>query len=461
MNGTTSVPGLLAALILLSLLALLVVFLCRTLTDAIGLFAIAFGVFYVFRMLLITTGLDGPSPDYLYSATDTAPLVTRTVLALCAFVLMVGVGAAAILAVLDRGTSRSSVLFVKHEVPLRAMLAMTLALTLVTLVISAVLISRFGGFGGLVTAAKVDKELSGLYFLKIPMYVGAIVATAAVLDLRRRKAPGGWVWFAAGCAVIDSVMVFAWGQRSALIIVIAMLLLGGLHDARSKHPHFRQSIGRLALAAVLVVSLAAGLRIVRDQLTAGEVNDIYASASPYRQASLAVNGNYFDASLLAFRDWPDSQEFRRGEDFYNGVVGAVPRALLPSKPEPASGVWFRQIYEPKNVNGWPVGAPTIWFLNFGYGGLLLGGLLSGALLGWVAQRQRHHSASAINTGVSFVLGLLVLQLGVPSDVASRALTWLAPLLIIVALLNVVGTRARGQSSRSSMDRSQSALKAHA
>jgi len=147
--------------------------------------------------------------------------------------------------------------------------------------------------------------------------------------------------------------------------------------------------------------------------------------------SLALNATYFDASMLAARDWPETYEFRYGEDFVTGVLGLVPRVLWEGKPDAiAPGVWFRQVYEPEKLNGWPMGAAGLWYLNFGVLGLVLGGMFSGALLGCLSAAQLRRPDNGFNTAVAVAVGIYVVGLGVDSDLLVRCVLWLLPLWLI-------------------------------
>src|SRR5690606_8795191 len=121
-----------------------------------------------------------------------------------------------------------------------------------------------------------------------------------------------------------------------------------------------------------------------------------------------------------------------GEDFVNGTLGVVPRFLWKDKPAAiAPGVWFRQVYQPQKINGWPMGAAALWYLNFGWPGLLTGGLLTGLALGVIAAGQRRRPANGFNTSVAVVIAIYVLGLGWDSETIMRSILWLLPLWLVV------------------------------
>jgi hypothetical protein len=429
---------------LFSLMAVARVVLVKRMEDPFGLFLLAFGVFYGFRALLVASGLDAPSPDYLFATTDMQRTLVRTTFALCVF-LAVFIGAGYLV---SRKPARSpGILFYPGTPPIHRMLFLTFVLTGLSVVIGAVLITRFGGFGGVVNASKFSDDLAGLRYLKLPSSLGALIAAATYMDLRTSSRAMPFMKPAVlACAVINSILVFSWGQRSVVVIVAAMLVMSSVKGRSVKRAG---SFVRIALATVLVVSLAVFLRDTRDDFAQPGQTHVFEKQTVWRRMSQGVNGTYFDASMLAFRDWPAKFSFRDGEDFSNGFTGSVPRKLWPDKPDPLPGKWFRQVYQPQIKNGWPVGTPTIWYLNFGWFGLVIGGILSGAAIGWITRRYRSAPRSGLNVAVTFNLSVFVLPLGWVSQAPLLFLTWGLPMIVIVAFLRFQPVRPAAPAYTSS------------
>lgn len=425
-----TLTAVLAAFLLFGLLAVGGMTLTRGAGDVVMLFLLSFALFYGFRPLLFVAGLDVPFPEELFNDAGSGEILTKTLLGLS---LYLGVALLGIAAVTQSGSRGFGPFFVPREIDLRRAMQVVVLLTVLATLLSAYLTARYGGIGGVITAAKVDKALAGMYLLRTIPAVGAVVATATFIDARKRAEVNRLVAYAAlVCALANGFYVFLWGSRSVLVIVGATLILGLRRRQRPQSPARRQRIAlRLGLAALLVVAAASGARIARDTLTRGEVQDVYAEASVARQASLGTNSIQFDAAMLSFRDWPASYEHRQGEDFTNGLAGLVPRALWKDKPtDIVPGKWFRQVYEPKKINGWPMGAAALWYLNFGWLGLVLGGLFSGFVLGFVAAAQRRAAANGFNTAVGVVIGVYVLGLGWDNETLIRAVIWLLPLYLV-------------------------------
>lgn len=432
----------LAATIFFGLLLTCAVLLGRGPSDVVLLFVLVFCLFYGFRPFVFLLGLDGPHPTELFFPAGMPHLLTRTLLGLSLFLAMAMVGIAA---VTRSGTRGWAPFFADRETDLRRALTVTFVLTGIGALVSAYLMARYGGFGGVIVAGKYDKALAGLYWLRSVSAVGAVLAATTFIDLRRQGCTSRMLpLLALACATANALFVFMWGSRGVLIVVAATLVLG-LQPHRRRRPRVRRErvLVRLLLAMVLVIVFASGMRMVRDTLSHGEVQANYAEASAWRQASVGTNSIYFDAAMLSFRDWPSTYPFRGGEDFYNGLLGVVPRMVWKDKPTAIPpGKWFRQVYEPRKLNGWPMGAGALWYLNFGWPGLPVGGLLSGLVIGLVAAGQRRRPRSGFNTGVAVIAAIFVFPLGWDNQVLMKFVIWLGPMWL---LARYVAPRHPGRS----------------
>lgn len=447
-----TVAGLLSALAVLAALLAIYRVWSRWPLDVIGLFTASFVLFYGARAVIVGFGLDELFPDYLFSTGSSATVRANLVLVLFLVAVMVGIAAGN--ATRAKGTWFFPT-FDQHPAPRRYLLVATL-LTLLSTAIALTLMSRFGGFSGLLRAGKIDKDLAGLYFLNIAPDTAAMVSAACFLDtLRRRErrlTPGQRVraLSSAGLALLNGVWVFAFGARSVLAIVAFVLLAGSVtFGARGDvdRTSRRRLWMRLALVGVVAATVIVGLRFARDIITRGEPNKNLADQSLLRQASVASNATTYDAYVLAVRDWPRAHAYRGGEDFYIGATAVVPRALWSDKPaNVVPGRWFRQVYEPAYENGWPMGAVGEWYLNFGLAGVAAGGLVTGALLGLAARALRNAKSHPLAFVATGVICLQVLDTGFGSQTALKWVTWCLPLMLVGPALGarrVVNRRTRG------------------
>jgi hypothetical protein len=428
-----TVTAVLACLLLLGILGLFAVTLVRGPTDVVLIFLLVAGLFYAFRPVLFILGLDVPEPEALFNPPDEAADLTVTALGISVFLLAMYL---ATRAVLRSGLRGFGPFFTRSEPSLARLQRVTVGFTVVATLISGYLLLSHGGVGSVLSAAKVDKAFAGLFVLKVAPSMGAVVGMATALEAFPRRRPRPFV-LGLGCGFLNAAYVFLWGSRQMLVVVVAILVVGiqRRYDARSQLR--RPVLGRLLVSALLVIGLAGGLRMVRDQFINGQVQPVYADAGLARRASLGTNAVYFDAAMLAFRDWPRHHPFRQGHDLVLGLEQAVPRKLWPGKPtDVVPGAWFRQIYDPTAVNGWPMGDAALWYLNFGWLGLAVGGIGSGILLGGVALAQRRRPENGFNTASAMVTGVFVISTGLDGGLLASAVIWWLPLWLIARYVTV-------------------------
>jgi oligosaccharide repeat unit polymerase len=305
--------------------------------------------------------------------------------------------------------------------------------TIISVVISAILILRFGSVSGMIRAVKRDRALAGFYILRQFSAIGAV--GAAVLFWVPE--PGSsrttsWRVQAIAMAAANALMSFFWGTRIPAALAVLIFGLNAIAQTRKDtvSRSRRSPWKRLFVASLFFLLTVVGLRIVRDVVAHGEVSQAIDGNSVVRQIAVATNGTQFDALTLAVRDWPALYETRDGADFMVGAVAWIPRSMWPGKPtDVAPGNWFRRVYEPAKENGWPLTAIGEWYINFGYLGVAVGGFLSGAIVTAYASGRRMRR-TPWDRGVDVVIGLLVFQMGVWTQAPVRFVIWLVPLGLI-------------------------------
>lgn len=142
----------------------------------------------------------------------------------------------------------------------------------------------------------------------------------------------------------------------------------------------RQKINYSALIimGLLMINIVIGLQFFRTQVVA-EMN-VPASDNIY-------NGMYFvvyDTTLLYLEADEEILKTQLGEDFGNSFIAIVPRVLWPDKPtsQISAGNRFAHALLPHkdNPGGRPPYGMAQWYVNFGWIGALMGGLITGWLL---------------------------------------------------------------------------------
>jgi hypothetical protein len=177
------------------------------------------------------------------------------------------------------------------------------------------------------------------------------------------------------CFIINAFGIYAWGQRYS-VAMACVGMVAGYHYFVA-----RLSLFHLAFLGTLFLVVFLGLRVIRDTLLFPEgVVSPLEGANVWRQIAIAMHGSQFDALLLVLRDFDLTAGLRWGEDFVAGLAALFPRAIWPDPPVSSLGAWFRQIYEPETINGWPITMLGERLVNFGWTGVALGGAASGYVL---------------------------------------------------------------------------------
>jgi MFS family permease len=401
--------------------------------DPVALFCYLFAFFYLFRDAIVSFGLDTPYPSYLFLPSQTPHLLLMSSFVLSAFLISFVVGYT-----INRpmGAMFAPLVPVAWRVPpLRRQVRLTVLLTAVATFISIGLFLRFGGFARVIAAAKLERELTGSNVLRIVPALGGVVATALILALyqerrRTKKWRKGLLLVAVSAAVLNAAYFMMWGSRQVGAAVILILGAGlwvfrrdpSTPRSRSARPSWM----RVILLGGVILMVVFGLRVLRDTLLwGGLLQPVQGSA--IHEVSVASD-SYFDPTLLALRDWPAVYPYRHGRDFLVGLEGIVPRPLWPSKPEEAStGQWFRQVYQPWTVNGWPLGAVGDWYLNFGFIGIVLGGILAGVLYSVLMSAWRRAPSSPFTFASVMAVILFAIPLGFEARTPLRWVQWAVPL----------------------------------
>jgi oligosaccharide repeat unit polymerase len=228
---------------------------------------------------------------------------------------------------------------------------------------------------------KAEKAVAGFYFLRQFAVVGVLLSIFTLYYLsylarvRQVALPWWWTWAVLACFIVNAFGIYAWGQRYS-VAMACVGMVAGYHYFVA-----RLSLVRLSILGTVFLVVFLGLRLVRDTLLFPEgVISLLEGANIWRQIAIAMHGSQFDALLLVLRDFDLTAGLRWGEDFAAGLAALFPRAIWPDSPASSLGAWFRQVYEPETINGWPITMLGEWLVNFGWAGVLLGGVTSGYVL---------------------------------------------------------------------------------
>lgn len=238
------------------------------------------------------------------------------------------------------------------------------------------LVQRSGGIAAFMIGARTG-GLPGMYlFLKMPMVASFLSVLLVTEELRRKRS----IVMGAACLVACLLLILTTGDRSGVIAPL-MALVVVFHFTVRRLPGLQFAL--LASVGLLVLSLLSALRLAvftgAPMGTAvAEALLPWTSGSGISHLGRSLNLDMVDYFLVILQDFT-WETLHFGKDFVIGVIGVVPRAIWPEKPDSILiGNWFALRYLGRNV-GMPITATGEWWLNFGIPGVIVGGFLSGML----------------------------------------------------------------------------------
>lgn len=393
--------------------------------------------FFIARPLVIILGIDDPFPAYLFG--DFWPQMIEGLMLLTLYFIAIVIGA---------GVGRGPAMligraFPKVDILPKAHFALYFSsiFAVISLLITLMLLAQYGSFAGIMHANKVEKALAGSFVLKmfgtLSVYLSVITLLLCVfyrhrgIAVSRLIAPLAFIGFAIGV-----MSTYAWGSRFDTAMGLLALGMGYL-CYRDKFSWLR--IG--AFGAVLM-SILVGMRFARDVALSGRLFTIESAEGNIVHAVMVSNhGVYFDAFMLLLRDVGDRIPYRWGQDHLYGLLGIIPRALWEGKPsgtELNPGAWFRIIYEPHNINGWPFTTPGEWLVNFGVIGVLLGGFLAGVVYRALQMRNASIATNPIALVFSVVYAGLMFDHGVNTLWIVTYAYFIPPMFVYMITMRYLG-----------------------
>lgn len=355
-----------------------VVYFTEDLLDPITIFTLLNSTRFLMRPAVIMLGIDLPENMHLFRM-DVQELARETMLIFFLGYLSFALG----YGLANGRLSRRLATYLMGYRPSIIRVARLNLLTLIVVTLSGVMsvyyIITLGGLGNYMTEARLGLFAGTAYLQHLPELAVFIAALALYIAFRRRR---GFL-IPALAFFFSLVFLFMMGERGG--IISAFLFLAVLY-------HF--GVRRLTvwnyLAFGLVLSLLlAGLGMARKEIMKSDEGTTVSTSrmlevigDDEQWSALSVlqhlNANATDHFMVIVQDF-DITNYTYGDDFYRGLIGVIPRAIWPDKPERiTTGQWFTERYFPGKPSGRPITTVGIYYLNFGYVGVFLGMLISGA-----------------------------------------------------------------------------------
>lgn len=393
---------------------------------------IVLGIQVFFRPVLFFFELDTPFPyshfsEYEWDLLSTAMLVTLLWLMVFKISYIGSYSAVRPLSgFLPRVNNFKSANFMSFTV---------LGATAASVLITAQFVLQSGSISQFMYDVKVGKEFAGLYVFRqiciiAALFAGFCVVYAGKLKQEDKSKAAKLLFTLSLFALfINFATLYTWANRHYMTMIAIGTLIGwSFYVARI-------SFLKLAIIGFIAVFLLLELKDLRaDNFAAARGSEVIRNYSFWLDISTSLHFNQLDAFMLALRDAGNLFDFRNGRDFYNGLISWIPRSILPEREAHNVGAWFRQVYQPTVVNGWPITVMGSWYVNFGVFGILLGSAVSGIVCAIFDNAFRNPFASAWNAVIGAGIALLMFDGGVNTGFVQGFFLVIIPLHILAWLI---------------------------
>ncbi|MGH2897074.1 MAG: hypothetical protein ACRDMZ_00245, partial [Solirubrobacteraceae bacterium] len=179
---------------------------------------------------------------------------------------------------------------------------------------------------------------------------------------------------ALGAAVAELAAFYLLLGSRTLVLVPVLVVVIALHElVRPWRPRaLLLAIGGAILFSSAYLSLREGSR---ERPVGEALADVPAQAVKAR--ALLGTSPVFDQLLIATNRIPAASPYRHGGELGQAIAAQVPSVLYPQRPEPNDTSFRKLIWGERFLAGRPIGAAGGFYRDFGFAGVLLGGLLLG------------------------------------------------------------------------------------
>jgi oligosaccharide repeat unit polymerase len=327
---------------------------------------------------------------------------------------------------------------VNVQINSKILFAIALFTTLLGLILTSKLILSSGSIGNFMFQVKIEKAFAGSYVIRGISIVSAIFSVLSILyyekkakdeNIKLRK----MVYFSAILFLINLSINYFWGNRYNIAMLTFALGIGWHYYIK------RISMVRLIVLVIIAASILQSLKSIRiDVVSSALGRNVNSNHSFWLDISTSLHLSQFDAFILAFRDAGDRFPFREGKDFINGLLAWIPREFYPEKETFYIGGWFRRVYQPETVNGWPITTIGSWYVNFGIFGIVFGSILSGIFASVFDASYRIVSRSYWQAAVAPSMALLMFDGGVGTGFVQNFVLIMIPIYLLSFVLNKTG-----------------------
>ncbi|MES9861785.1 MAG: oligosaccharide repeat unit polymerase [Candidatus Thiodiazotropha sp. 4PDIVS1] len=396
---------------------------------------------FIPRPLMFLLGFDQPYPNYLFQK-DIWDLVSQS---LIIFIVWLALFILSYSIFFQKSLSLQRVLPRVPDDKVGLILFTIAFITTLTGVLSTgYLIDSVGSIGSFMYQVKVGKAFAGYYVIREISITGAIFSGISLLYFEKKYRASNRKNRYRRVALLSVILYttnlsfnYFWGNRYNIAMLLGALGIGW---------HFyiyKINIVKAALLILIASMMLQTLKNLRSE-NFGEVlfMDIKSTQPFWTDVSLSLHMSQFDGFMLAYQDAGKVFKLRNGKDFINGMLAFIPRKFYPNKETYAVGGWFRRVYQPEKINGWPITIIGNWYVNFGFLGILLGALISGTIAAIYDSINRNIRESYWQAGVAPPIAFFIFDGGVSTGFVQKIFLNVIPVIILAIILKRIGKNKR-------------------
>ena len=264
------------------------------------------------------------------------------------------------------------------------------------------------GFNIMNTVAEIRQGgffFGGLNFIRQFLFFGSMISGAFLISLLYDRKHGhsinrAMIRSTAALFIINILMSMLLGGKAFVIFPLAATLLAYEICVRKK------GLRRVVLIISMLVLAVVGLQFFRSAAI------IKTETSAAEKIYTGLYFIVYDTTLLYMDAHNKTYFTQTGEDFKNAFILLVPRIFWPDKPaaQLTAGNRFAQQIAPDKDN--PGGKPPYgfaqWYVNFGWLGVFIGGMLTGWVLALLQDKYRDFATNPFSFVIMFHAVFLLL-----------------------------------------------------
>ncbi|WP_083912365.1 O-antigen polymerase [Natronolimnohabitans innermongolicus] len=198
-------------------------------------------------------------------------------------------------------------------------------------------------------------------------------------------------------------------------------------------------VGLGLLFSGLILPVLAALR--QNQPPSSAFNDIDVVSI----LTAGIHNSEIDNFLALTEVVPSELNYYYGSYYLRVLTNYIPRSLWEDKPVLTVGGLLRRLVNPERSGGSPPGAVGNYYINGGYLGIILMGVLLGVIFALMYYSIRRENSSGFALVIYSMLLVSIGRRGLENNLLAPLLIELLPILIVISSILVLATNKRVNS----------------